>query len=177
MEEELKAANAQAKCEHDAVLAAILDHASDGMLVIGQGGSVVIATAAAERQFGAPHGGLVGLSLGRLLGAEALRVAQGEYPPGELPELSGTTLDTRVFPVEFSCASLDMADGRRQLWIVRDISERVRAQNEKSWKAERFQDFAETSSGLLLGDGSHALPCRGEFRSGIRPALRGCHPC
>ena len=33
MEDELKAANAQAKREHDTVLAAILDNASDGMLV------------------------------------------------------------------------------------------------------------------------------------------------
>ena len=146
MEEELKAANAQAKREHDVVLAAILGHASDGMLVIGQGGSVVIANAAAERQFGAPTGGLAGLSLGRLLGAEAHRVAQGEYPAGELPELSGTTLDGRVFPVEFSCANLDMADGQRQLWIVRDISERVRAQREIMESRMRFQDFAEASS-------------------------------
>ncbi len=146
MEEELKAANAQAKREHDTVLAAILGHASDGMVVIGEGGSVVIANAAAERQFGARAGGLAGFSLGRLLGAEAHRVAQGEYAPGELPELSGTRLDGRVFPVEFSCASLDMADGQRQLWMVRDISERVRAQREIIESRMRFQDFAEASS-------------------------------
>lgn len=146
MEEELKAANAQAKREHDVVLAAILGHASDGMLVIGGGGSVAIANAAAERQFGAQTGGLAGLSLGQLLGAEAHRVAQGEYPSGELPELSGTTLDGRVFPVEFSCANLNMTDGQRQLWIVRDISERVRAQHEIMESRMRFQDFAEASS-------------------------------
>ena len=146
MEEELKAANAQAKREHDAVLAAILDNASEGMLVIGEGGSVVIANAAAEKQFGARAGGLAGFSIGRLLGGEALRVVQCEYPSGELPDLSGTTLDGRVFPVEFSCANLDMADGQRQLWMVRDISERVRAQREIMESRMRFQDFAEASS-------------------------------
>lgn len=35
MEEELKAANAQAKREHDSVLAAILGNASDGMIAVG----------------------------------------------------------------------------------------------------------------------------------------------
>ncbi|HMI97153.1 MAG TPA: PAS domain-containing sensor histidine kinase [Micropepsaceae bacterium] len=146
MEEELKAANAQAKREHDAVLAAILDNASEGMLVIGQGGSVAIANAAAEKQFGARPGGLAGLSIGQLLGAEADQVAQGEYPAGGLPDLSGTTLDGRVFPVEFTCTDLEMADGQRQLWMVRDISERMRAQREIMESRMRFQDFAEASS-------------------------------
>ena len=156
MEEELKAANAQAKREHDAVLAAILDNASDGMLVIGEGGGVVIANTAAEKQFGARSGGLAGLSIGRLLGAEAQRVAQAEYAPAELPELSGTTLDGRAFPVEFSCANLDMADGQRHLWMVRDISERVRAQREIMESRMRFQDFAEASSDCFW-EMDHAL--------------------
>src|SRR5512147_2921760 len=51
MESELKAANAQAKREHGTVLAAILDNASDGMLVVDQAGEIVTANTAAEKQF------------------------------------------------------------------------------------------------------------------------------
>ena len=53
MEVELKAANAQAQREHDAVLKAILAKASDGMLVVRDVGVIEIANAAAERQFAA----------------------------------------------------------------------------------------------------------------------------
>ena len=146
MEDELKAANAQAKREHDAVLAAILDNSSEGMLVVSLDGQIAIANSAAEKQFGAQSGNLAGLHIERLLGAPAGKVLRGEYTAGELPELFGTGLDGRVFPAEFSYADLQMSDGRRQLWIVRDISERMRAQREIMESRMRFQDFAEASS-------------------------------
>ena len=144
MEDELKAANAQAKREHDSVLAAILDSSSDGMLVLRDKGQIVAANAAAEKQFAAPPGGLAGMWIGTLLGDDAHRIACGNYAQGEMPELSGVTLDGRVFPIEFSCADLDMSGGKRQLWMVRDISERVRAQREIMESRMRFQDFAES---------------------------------
>ena len=146
MEDELKAANARAKREHDTVLATILDNASDGMLVLDEDGNIAIANAAAEKQFGAVHGGLTNLRIDRLLGAHAYDMASGQIAPGDMPELSGTALDGRSFPVEFSCADLDLADGKRQLWMVRDISGRVRAQREVMESRMRFQDFAEASS-------------------------------
>ncbi|HXJ00365.1 MAG TPA: ATP-binding protein [Micropepsaceae bacterium] len=146
MEDELKTANEQAKREHDTVLAAILDNSSDGMLVIRHNGEIVIANAAAEKQFGAQAGGLAGASISALLGQEALKIASGDYAQGPLPELSGAALDGRSFPIEFSCADLEMSGGKRQLWMVRDISERVRAQREIMESRMRFQDFAEASS-------------------------------
>jgi PAS domain S-box-containing protein len=145
MEDELKAANAQAKREHDSVLAAILDNSSDGMLVLRGTGEVVIANAAAEKQFAAKRGGLAGMRIGTLLGEAAHTIAGGNHA-GQVPELSGVTLDGRSFPIEFSFADLDMSGGKRQLWIVRDISERVRAQREIMESRMRFQDFAEASS-------------------------------
>jgi PAS domain S-box-containing protein len=145
MEDELKAANAQAKREHDTVLAAILDNSSDGMFVLRGTGEIAIANAAAEKQFAAPRGGLAGMRIGTLLGEEAHAIACRSHT-GEMPELSGATLDGRLFPIEVSFADLDMSDGKRQLWIVRDISERVLAQREIMESRMRFQDFAEASS-------------------------------
>ncbi len=146
MEEELKAANAQAKSEHDSVLKAILGNASDGMLVVGNDGLIDIANTAAEKQFAAPSRDLIGLEIAKLLGEPARAIASGETVPEPPPDIFGTTLDGRVFPVEFSIAALDMSGGRRQLWIVRDISERVRAEREIMESRMRFQDFAEASS-------------------------------
>jgi signal transduction histidine kinase len=80
------------------------------------------------------------------LGEPARAIASGETLPEPPPDIFGTTLDGRVFPVEFSIAALDMSGGRRQLWIVRDISERVRAEREIMESRMRFQDFAEASS-------------------------------
>jgi PAS domain S-box-containing protein len=145
MEAELKAANAQAKREHDAVLAAILDNSSDGMFVLRGTGEIAIANAAAEKQFAAPRGGLAGMRIGTLLGEEAHAIACGNTRR-QMPELSGATLEGRLFPIEVSFADLDMSDAKRQLWIVRDVSERVRAQREITESRMRFQDFAEASS-------------------------------
>jgi signal transduction histidine kinase len=146
MEDELKAANAKAKSEHDAVLAAILNNASDGMLVVRDGGLIDIANMAAEKQFDAPAGGLVRQWIGKLLGPAARAVANGESALEHAGTITGTGLTGRVFPAECSIAMLDMSGGRRQLWIVRDISERARAQRELNESRTRFQDFAEASS-------------------------------
>ncbi len=146
MEDELKAANAEAKREHDSVLAAILDNSSDGMMVLRENGTVIFANTAAEKQFAAQPRGLQDLTIGTFLGDAADSVAAGTYGGGAMPELSGTALDGRVFPVEFSFADLHMSDGKRQLWMVRDISERVRTQREIMESRMRFQDFAEASS-------------------------------
>ncbi len=146
MEDELKAANMQAQREHSAVLAAILDNASDGMIVVRDGGVIETANSAAEKQFAAPSGGLARQWIGKLLGQVAHDIASRESPSERAQESSGTALNGRVFPVEFSVATLGMSGGGRKLWIVRDISERVRTQREIMESRLRFQDFAEASS-------------------------------
>jgi two-component system, sensor histidine kinase and response regulator len=146
MEEELKEANARAKREHDAVLGAILGNASDGMIVVGRDGTIEYANAAAEAQFGASSGTLAKREIGALLGETASSIAYGTTPMESVGEIAATALDGRSFPVEFSVTTLDMTGGRRQLWTVRDISDRVRSQREVMESRMRFQDFAEASS-------------------------------
>jgi len=146
MEDELKTANDKAQREYDAVLAAILNNASDGMLVVRSDGTIDHANAAAERQFTARPAGLTGRSIESLLGPVASALARDGQAPADAQEMSGTALDGRTFPVEYSTADLDMSGERRQLWIVRDISERKRAQRDILESQMRFQDFAEASS-------------------------------
>jgi PAS domain S-box-containing protein len=146
MEGELKAATAQAKREHDSVLAAILANASDGMIAVADDGRIEIANAAAERQFAAGPGALEGQDIAKLLGEAARELHVPQPAPNERPELFGTALDGRVFPIEYSVAPLEVSGGRRHLWILRDISERVCAERKVMESQVRFQDFAEASS-------------------------------
>jgi PAS domain S-box-containing protein len=142
MEEELTAANRQAQREHDVVLGTILESASDGMLVMRGDGTVDTANAAAERQFGASRGGLDGQTIAKLMGTEAAALIADRTAGNGAHEGTAQTLDGRDFPVEFSVNLM----GARQLWIVRDISERIRTQREIMESQLRFQDFAEASS-------------------------------
>ena len=147
MEDELREANDQARREHDAVLATILSRASDGMLVTCDG-LVKTANKAAELQFGAAPGGLAGQSVGKLMGLAAQAAARDGVlsdDPGSR-EASAYALDGRAFPVEFSVSVLEASGDRQHLWIVRDISERIRSQREIVESRLRFQDFAEASS-------------------------------
>jgi len=149
MEDELIAANEQAMREHDAVLATILASAPDGMLVTALGGIVETANAAAERQFRAQPGGLAGRRLNALLPVDAAQwgAASLDLSGGRTTgEAHARTIDGTDFPVEYSISPLGTGSSVKQLWIVRDISERIHAQRAISESRLRFQDFAEASS-------------------------------
>jgi PAS domain S-box-containing protein len=148
MEEELRAANKQAQREHDSILAAILKKASDGMLVTRESGVIETANTAAELQFGAPAGGLTGQPLRRFLPdiGETAAASPGGADTDAARESTARTFDGRTFPVEFSASVLETGGGFRQLWTVRDITERMRAQRDIVETRMRFQDFAEASS-------------------------------
>ena len=165
MEDELMAANQQAQRENDVVLETILESASDGMLVTRETGRITSANAAAERRFGAPRGGLAGKSIAGLMGSGASAIAAERSANGRSHEGTAETLDGRSFPVEFSVNPM----GGRQLWIVRDISERIRTQREIVESRLRFQDFAEASSDCFFEIDETLSQV--EAQSSIDPAL------
>ena len=146
MEKELRDANAKAKRDHDAILAAILHNSSDGMLVVESGTVIVLANRAAEREFSAAPGKLAGLSVCTLFAPNAEVISRAPDSGGGFHESLALAFDGRTFPVELSRTNLEISGASRQLWIVRDISERVRAQQEILASRIRFQDFAEASS-------------------------------
>ena len=148
MEDELIAANEQAMREHGAVLATILESAPDGMLVTGKNGVIETANAAAEKQFGARPGALSAKRLSDLLpvkGPEA-GTRQANAEERQTGEASAIALNGERFPVEYSMSLLGSGACPKQLWIIRDISERIRSQTEIMNGRLRFRDFAEASS-------------------------------
>lgn len=148
-EDELIAANEQATREHNSVLATILESAPDGMLVTGTGDRIETANEAAERQFKAEPGGLVGRRLDELLPINEMR-REGYWNGGsdqrQTGEVSALSLDGESFRAEYSISPMGTGSCVRNLWIVRDISERIRAQREIQESQLRFQDLAEASS-------------------------------
>ncbi len=116
------------------LLRRIFTEAPDGVLVVGQGGQVVAANAAAVALTGYPIERLIGLPVEELVQLEARerharlrRTAQDEHI--ERPMSSSMTLtlaraDGSLVPVEIALSALDAVG--TYLAVVRDVSERVR---------------------------------------------------
>jgi PAS domain S-box-containing protein/putative nucleotidyltransferase with HDIG domain len=117
----------------------IAESAQDGMIIIGQDKSIAYWNRAAEKMFGYSVGEVLGRSLHELLAParyhEAFRqgwhrfLETGEGPMiGHTLELSALRKSGEEFPVELSVSSVSI-DGRlHATGIVRDISERHRAE-------------------------------------------------
>ncbi|HEX5205411.1 MAG TPA: PAS domain S-box protein [Actinoplanes sp.] len=108
---------------------ALLEAAPDAFLGVGDDGRVVLANTQAETLFGLTRHGLIGKEIDKLLapalaGDEAAR-AEGD-PHG--PTAAAHRADGTAVPVEVSVSILPTDDGRIHCAVVRDITERVRAQ-------------------------------------------------
>ncbi|HEY1750922.1 MAG TPA: PAS domain S-box protein [Caulobacteraceae bacterium] len=127
---------------------AIVDTAVDAILVVDDGGTVISFNPAAERLFGYRADEIIGRSV-RLLAPPGHACARRDHlPDGERPavgggrRVEGLRKDGSVCPLELSVAEW-RADGRRYFTgVLRDISERLRA---------------EESQRLLLGELNHRV--------------------
>ncbi|WP_433360826.1 hybrid sensor histidine kinase/response regulator [Actinoplanes sp. CA-142083] len=108
---------------------ALLEAAPDAFLGVGEDGRVVLANTQAETLFGLTRHGLIGKEIDKLLApplsGEAVGVAEDD-PHG--PTASAHRADGTTVPVEVSVSILPTDDGRISCAVIRDITERVRAQ-------------------------------------------------
>jgi two-component system cell cycle sensor histidine kinase/response regulator CckA len=119
---------------------ALLEAAPDAFLGVGDDGRVVLANTQAETLFGLARHGLIGREIDKLvtpplpadltfgLGAPA----EGSAPDGIAsphgPQATAHRNDGTAVPVEITVSILPTDDGRIRCAVVRDITERVRAQ-------------------------------------------------
>ncbi len=105
---------------------AILESITDGVVVAGQGGEVVLVNAAAERILGLPHEKLMGQTIRRLY-AQLLR--QGEYKTGER-----VVFEWGDKMVMGSLAPVRMPDGAvlGYVGVFRDVTREQQAERAKS---------------------------------------------
>ncbi len=109
----------------------------DALIVVGKDGCIAVANAQAERLFGYPPAGLVGLRVEALM-PEGVRDRHRAYQPQYMANprirpmgdtgqaLTGQRLDGQQFPVEIALSPIDGGGETRYLASIRDVSETQR---------------------------------------------------
>lgn len=132
----------------------IFEAAPDGMLVVGAGGIILRANAAALALFGYPEDELVGQQVemlvpGRFTAHSGHRERYASAPRtremGGGLSLFAQRRDGREFPVDVMLSPME--GGGRVLCVIRDISERKRVRDERA----RLAAIIESASDAVIG--------------------------
>jgi PAS domain S-box-containing protein len=143
---------------------ALLESASEGIVLIDVAGRITLVNAAAERMFGYSRAELLGERLEILL-PERIRGGHVAHrtgyfagprvrPMGIGLDLSGRRKDGGEFPVEISLSYVELPAGRLAMAFVTDITERKRAeaqlqrQRETLYQAEKMAALGTLSAGI-----------------------------
>lgn len=141
---------------------ALLESAPDATLITDGRGTIAMANTQVERLFGHAPGDLVGTEVADLV-PRPLRRRHGALLDAYLRlrapkpmimdrELYGLDGDGRVFPVEVSVSSLRAEHETLVFLTVRDISERRRAEAERTERYEQLRHIAHTLQHSLMGE-------------------------
>jgi len=143
---------------------ALLQSASEGIVLINASGRITLVNAAAERMFGYHRAELTGQMLEVLL-PDRVRSAHTEHrthyfaaprvrPMGSGLDLAGRRKDGTEFPVEISLSYVDSSEGMTAMALITDISERKRAeaelqrQRETLYRTEKLAALGTLSAGI-----------------------------
>ncbi|MEV0898350.1 ATP-binding protein [Actinoplanes sp. NPDC049802] len=141
----------------------LLQAAPDAILVLAAG-HIMLANDRAGQMYGWPAGELVGQPVevlltdrSRALVPERRRLIE-ESPPGSIGRIVTTARrrDGTEFPVESSTTLVDTAQGRVAVAVVRDITERARAEEEKdrlraeahTHRSQRLESLGQLAGGI-----------------------------
>jgi PAS domain S-box-containing protein len=137
----------------------LLDAAPDSIIEVDSEGRIVLSNVATERMFGYKRGELLGLNVDSLL-PEAMRsrhaLHRSRYwthpqtrPMGSGLQLQAQRRDGTEFPVEISLSPVKAEEGFRVTAIIRDVTERKRAEEQIRSMHQRFtRELTETNRQL-----------------------------
>ena len=148
----------------EALAQAVLESATEGIILIDAGGRIIVVNPAAERMFGYDRGALHGQRLEVLL-PERIRATHVAHragyfsgprarPMGIGLDLAGLRKDGTEFPVEISLSYMEATDGVLAMAFVTDITERKRAeaqlarQREVLYQHEKLAALGTLSAGI-----------------------------
>jgi PAS domain S-box-containing protein len=142
--------------ESEARLNAVITWAADGILTIAEDGIVLSANAAAVKIFGYAEAEMIGHNVSKLA-AEPYRSAHDGYLKryhetrepriiGNLRKVEGQRKDGRTFPMELAVAKVPSEGPHLYVGIVRDVSERERAEAALRDSEERLRMAIEAGN-------------------------------
>jgi PAS domain S-box-containing protein len=148
----------------EATARALLESASEGIVLIDRAGRITLVNAAAERMFGYPRSELLGQSLEILLPERARGMHarhREDYfaeprvrPMGIGLDLAGRRRDGLEFPLEISLSHVESPDGGLAMAFITDITERKRVeaqlerQREVLYQNEKLAALGTMAAGI-----------------------------
>jgi two-component system, cell cycle sensor histidine kinase and response regulator CckA len=147
---------------------AVLESASEGIILIDRSGRITLVNMAAERMFGYPGSVLLGESLEILLPERTRRshvAHRKDYfaeprvrPMGIGLDLSGRRLDGTEFPVEISLSHVESAGGGVAIAFITDITERKRVEAQLQHQREvLYQNEKLAALGTMAAGIAHEM--------------------
>jgi PAS domain S-box-containing protein len=138
----------------------LLEAAPDAMVVVDEGGCILLVNVQAEKQFGYPRDELLGRKVTDIIptGFAERIIADGSRSTAEaLAQNMGTGIelvalrkDGGEFPIEIMLSPLDSADGMLVTAAIRDISIRKIAEEELARTERRYRGLLEAAPDAMI---------------------------
>jgi PAS domain S-box-containing protein len=138
----------------------LLEAAPDAMVVVNQGGEIVLLNVQAEKQFGYSRDELVGQKVKNIIpeGFAERLIADGTRTAAEaLAQQIGTGIELMArrkngseFPIEIMLSPLESAEGVLVTAAIRDISVRERAEKHLAQMESRYRGLLEAAPDAMV---------------------------
>jgi PAS domain S-box-containing protein len=138
----------------------LLEAAPDAMVVVNQGGEIIILNLQAEKKFGYRRDELLGQQVTNIIPegfAERLRLDETRTADEALAqqidtgiELTGRRKDGSAFPIEIMLSPLDSAEGILVTAAIRDITVRRQAEQNIAQMEERYRGLLEAAPDAMV---------------------------
>jgi PAS domain S-box-containing protein len=146
--------------ETEAKYRGLLEAAPDGMVVVNQGGEIVLLNVQAEKQFGYHRDELVGQKVKNIIpeGFAERLIADGTRTAADALaqqigtgiELTGRRKDGSDFPIEIMLSPLESAEGILVTAAIRDISVRKNAEKHLAQMEGRYRGLLEAAPDAMV---------------------------